>query len=153
MWERFSVHAQLPRHIECCAVLGRNSSNGETANPRERLCTAAPIGAQEHLRHWCRTLRRLQLLLLLWARRRRRCSGWSAMPEYRFGDRIRQRLGFLEQAQYRQDHKEECEIVDGENARGDDIATRRLACPEIAEPDHSSKENKQKLPVQRPIVG
>src|SRR5262249_8074934 len=75
------------------------------------------------------------------------------MPEYRFGDRIRQRLGFLEKAQYRQDHKEECEIVDGENARGDDIATRRLACPEIAEPDHGSKEDKQKLPVQRPIIG
>jgi len=44
--ERFSVHAQLPRHIECCAVLGRNSSDGETADPRELLSRPAPIATQ-----------------------------------------------------------------------------------------------------------
>ena len=31
-----SVHAQSPRRVECCAALGRRSSNGETAVPERR---------------------------------------------------------------------------------------------------------------------
>src|SRR5215472_13304661 len=51
---RRSRDVHLPSHApstlhthECRAVLGRNASDGETANPRSSLSTPALIGAQE----------------------------------------------------------------------------------------------------------
>src|SRR6185295_7490802 len=34
-WRFSIVHAQSPRHVECCAELGRNPSDGESAFPRK----------------------------------------------------------------------------------------------------------------------
>src|SRR5580700_3311237 len=81
--------------------------------PRPASATAT-VTAMTRLRFGLLRLKFMARPLTLGAgRRRRRRADRNTVAQHRFGDRVRQRVGFFEQSQERQDDEEEGEIVDG----------------------------------------
>src|SRR5664279_6262046 len=70
----------------------------------------------------------------------------------RFRNRIRQRLGLLEDAEQRQDDQEKGEVVEREDARQDHVDALRRLGTEPAERDTGDHEQPEERAKQRPVA-
>ena len=68
------------------------------------------------------------------------------------GDRVRQRLGFLDPAKDRQNDQEVREVVERQDARCDDVAALGGLGAEPAQPDTDDHEDPEELAIERPVV-